>query len=258
MSQETEVLSPQEQRLLQLNTVLHTGPSRRTDKILAEIQQGKPSIDVERARYFTESMRATEGQLLILRWAKAMYHIAQHITVYIDDEQLIVGRAGKPGRYGILYPELDGDFLDAAISQLPSRLASPFTIDEQDSAVIREEITPYWQGKTYHEHLSQALPEETLRLTYDPADQQTSRFIVNETSSFRSSIQWVHDYEKVLQRGFKGIRQDAERRLAQLDPFNPIDNVEKAPFLQAIIITADAITVYIYIIIRNINGSRIL
>lgn len=244
MSQETEVLSPQEQRLLQPNAVLHTGPSRRTDKILAEIQQGKPSIDVERARYFTESMRATEGQLLILRWAKAMYHIAQHITVYIDDEQLIVGRAGKPGRYGILYPELDGDFLDAAISQLPSRLASPFTIDEQDSAVIREEITPYWQGKTYHEHLSQALPEETLRLTYDPADQQTSRFIVNETSSFRSSIQWVHDYEKVLQRGFKGIRQDAERRLAQLDPFNPIDNVEKAPFLQAIIITADAIVLW--------------
>ncbi|QTF09211.1 glycyl radical protein [Brenneria izadpanahii] len=244
MSQDAPVLSPQESRILQANAAPQVRQQRRTDKILADIQQGKPGIDVERARYFTESMRATEGQLLILRWAKAMYHIARNITVYIDDEQLIVGRAGKPGRYGILYPELDGDFLDAAISQLPSRLESPFTIDERDSAIIREEISPYWQGKTYHESLSQALPEETLRLTYDPKDRQTSRFIVNETSSFRSSIQWVHDYEKVLQRGFKGIRQDAEQRLAQLDPFNPVDNVEKAPFLQAIIIAADAIVLW--------------
>lgn len=243
MSQEAQALSPQEARILHANAVPQVGISQRTAKILAQIQQGKPSIDVERARYFTESMRETEGQLLILRWAKAMYHIAQHITVYIDDEQLIVGRAGKPGRYGILYPELDGDFLDAAISQLPARRESPFTIDQPDSQIIRDQITPYWQGKTYHEQLSQALSPETLSLTYEP-DRQTSRFIVNETSSFRSSIQWVHDYEKVLRRGFKGIREDARERLAQLDPLDPVDNVEKVPFLNAIIIAADAIVLW--------------
>ncbi|MEQ9888915.1 (2S)-3-sulfopropanediol dehydratase [Pectobacterium zantedeschiae] len=237
-------LSPQESRLLQNGDVPRNKKLSRTDTILEKTQAGRPGIDVERARYFTESMRVTEGQMLLLRWAKAMYHIAENITVYIDDEQLIVGRAGKQGRYGILYPELDGDFLDVAISQLPLRQASPFTIDEKDIAVIHEEISPYWRGKTYHEHLSQALPEETLRLTYDPEDRQTSRFIVNETSSFRSSIQWVHDYEKVLQRGFKGIRQDAEQRLAELDPFNPVDSVEKAPFLQAIIIAADAVVLW--------------
>ncbi|BES85972.1 glycyl radical enzyme [Pectobacterium araliae] len=244
MSQMTTVLSPQESRLLQTDTVAQAETRSRTDAILETIQQGKPVIDVERARYFTESMRTTEGQVLILRWAKAMYHIAQNITVYIDDEQLIAGRAGKPGRYGILYPELDGDFLDVAISQLPLRQASPFIIDEKDSEVVRKEISPYWLNKTYHEHLSQALPEETLRLTYDPEDRLTSRFIVNETSSFRSSIQWVHDYEKVLKRGIKGIRQEAEQRLAQLDPFNPLDSTEKAPFLQAIVIASDAIVLW--------------
>ena len=252
MSQEAQVLSPQEARILHANPAPQVGISQRTAKILAQIQQGKPSIDVERARYFTESMRETEGQLLILRWAKAMYHIARHITVYIDDEQLIVGRAGKPGRYGILYPELDGDFLDASIRQLPARRESPFTIEEPDSQIIRDQITPYWQGKTYHEQLSQALSPETLRLTYEP-DRQTSRFIVNETSSFRSSIQWVHDYEKVLRLGFKGIRDDARERLTQLDPFDPIDNVEKAPFLNAIIIAADAIVLWAQ---RHANLAR--
>ncbi len=242
MNQETLVLSPQEARLL------HPDPrpdaADRTHRMLARIQHAKPAVDVERARYFTESMRETEGELLILRWAKAMYHVARHITVYIDQDQLIVGRAGKPGRYGILYPELDGDFLERALEQLPRRVESPFTVRPEDIETVKQVVSPYWRGKTYHEHLARALPDATLRLTYDPADALASRFIVNETSSFRSSIQWVHDYEKVLRLGFKGIKEDAQRRLAALDPFNPVDNVEKAPFLQAIILSAEAIVLW--------------
>ena len=53
-----------------------------------------------------------------------------------------------------------------------------------------------WKGKTYHEALNASFPEEVHRLTYDDPDGLNSRFIVNETSSFRSSIQWVHDYAK--------------------------------------------------------------
>lgn len=100
------------------------GRTRAYD-ILKSIQTVRPYIDVERAKYFTESMKETEGQALVLRWAKAMKHVAENITVYIDDNQLIVGRSGKQGRYGILYPELDGDFLDLGIKELPSRTESP-------------------------------------------------------------------------------------------------------------------------------------
>jgi pyruvate-formate lyase len=38
---------------------------------------------VERALYFTQSMQQTEGELLTLRWAKALKHIAENMTVYI-------------------------------------------------------------------------------------------------------------------------------------------------------------------------------
>ncbi|XBS71324.1 pyruvate formate lyase family protein [Acerihabitans sp. KWT182] len=242
MNQEDVVLSLQEARLIHPD--LRPVATDRTHRLLARIQHAKPSVDVERARYFTESMAQTEGELLILRWAKAMYHVAGHIRVYIDEDQLIVGRAGKPGRYGILYPELDGDFLERALEQLPRRVESPFTVEPAEVDIIKSVVSPYWQGKTYHEALARALPEETLRLTYLPDDALTSRFIVNETSSFRSSIQWVHDYEKVLRLGFKGIKEDAQRRLAALDPFDPADNVDKAPFLQAIILGAEAIILW--------------
>ncbi len=217
---------------------------KRVFTILESFDNVRPIIDIERALYFTQSMKRTEGQALVLRWAKALKHIAENITVYIDDQQLIAGRAGKQGRYGILYPELDGDFLDIAVKELPNRTESPFGISAEDARIVMEDIAPYWKGKTYHEALNSALPEDIHKLTYDDPEGLISRFIVNETSSFRSSIQWVHDYEKVLKRGFGDIKREAEERLAALDPLSPADEVEKKPFLQAISIVCDAIILW--------------
>ena len=242
-------LSPQEQLIQEQiqgieNKFRKDKSHQRAFKILDRVQTLTPVVDVERGKFFTESMRQTEGQPLILRWAKAMMNVAQNITVYIDEDQLLVGRAGVQGRYGILYPELDGDFLDLAIQELGKRDVSPFIIRDEDAKIIIEEIAPYWKGNTFHENLTKALPDETLKLTYEPSNPLLSRFIVNETASFRSSLQWVHDYEKVLKRGFKGIKEEAETKLRALDPYSPLDNTEKKPFLEAVVIICDAIVLW--------------
>jgi formate C-acetyltransferase len=238
-------LSPHEQRIIdeQMGKVNYEG-RERVFTILNSFQNLRPKIDVERAKYFTESFKETEGQPLVLRWAKALMNIAQNMNVYIDDHQLIVGRAGNQGRYGIIFPELDGDFLALAIEQLPQRVESPFDIDPEDAQILIKEVAPYWEGKTFHEDLVKALPEDTLKLTYDPENPLNSRSLVNETASFRSSIQWVHDYEKILKRGFKGIKEEAQEKLTKLDPLSPVHNMEKKPFLEAIVITCDAIILW--------------
>ena len=64
-------LSPQEERLQGTKKVNRQG-RERVYKILDRIQFTVPHVDIERARYFTESMRQTEGELLTLRWAKAL------------------------------------------------------------------------------------------------------------------------------------------------------------------------------------------
>ncbi|KUO50820.1 MAG: glycyl radical enzyme [Desulfitibacter sp. BRH_c19] len=238
-------LSPHEQKIQEeLHGKQNYHGRERVYEILNSFKNKKPIIDIERSKYFTESFKQTEGQPLILRWAKALKHIAENITVYIDDHQLLVGRSGNQGRYGILYPELDGDFLDLAIEQLPERIQSPFNISAEDAKVVIEEISPYWKGKTFHEALAKALPEETLKLTYDPKDVLKSRFIVNETASFRSSLQWVADFEKVLKKGFKGLKEDALKQMEVLDGLSPVDNVEKGPYLESIVILCDAIVVW--------------
>ena len=237
-------VSPHEQRLLDKiegKEDIYRASHPRVFKILETFDGMRPIIDVERAQYFTESMKETEGEMLCLRWAKALKHIAENITVYIDEDNLICGRGGVKGRYGLLYPELDGDFLGVAIEDLPNRTESPFSISEADARIVVEDIAPYWKGKTYHEALNAAFPKEVHKLSYDDPEGLNSRFIVNETSSFRSSIQWVHDYEKILKRGFGGIKKEAQEKLDALDPLSPIDNVEKKPFLDAIVIVCDAI-----------------
>ena len=236
----SSVYSPQEKRI-KFEKITN---DKRATKILLSFQGSRPKIDIERGKYFTQSFKETEGQPLILRWAKALYRYAENAAVYVDDHQLIAGRAGREGRYGILFPELDGDFLDEAIKSLPSRDSSPFDITDEDAAYIVNEISPYWKGKTFHEALAAAIPEDTKRYTYNNDEELSSRFIVNETASFRSSIQWVHDYEKPLKIGFNGIKKEAQERLAALDEFSPVDNTEKKPFLEAIILTADAIILW--------------
>ena len=248
MTQVAEIKSPHEQRLednIAGKEDIYRESHKRVFKLLERFDGQKPAIDVERALYFTQSMAETVGQPLVLRWAKALMNVAKNITVMVQDDQLLLGRCGgHDGRYGILYPELDGDFLDIAVRDLPTRPQSPASISPEDAKIVVEQIAPFWKGRTYHEALNKALPAEVHKLTYDDPDGLISRFIVNETSSFRSSIQWVHDYEVVLKRGFNGLKKEMEEKLAALDPASPVDQVDKRPFIEATILVCDAIVLW--------------
>ena len=241
------VLSPQEERINETHgrvVFMDINSRERAEKIYQSFCDEKSVVDIQRARYFTESFRETEGQPLVLRWAKALYNVAEKIDIVIDPHQLLMGRVGKGEKYGLIYPELDGCFLRQFVAQAKDREESPFYVAPEDVAIIEDEIAPYWEGKTYYEDFSKSLPEDVLRLTYDPEDLFTSRFIVNETSSMRSALQWVHDYKKGIEKGFLAIKDEAEAHLESLDPDDPGDSVEKKSFYQAIIIVSDAIILW--------------
>jgi formate C-acetyltransferase len=243
------VLTPQEERIYkeQTGTLDYKQMQKgreRVYKILNDIRHTVPWISVDRARLFTESFKETEGQPIVLRWAKALKHIVENIPVYIGENDLIVGRAdGRPGRHGLIYPELDGSFLDKAIDRLTTGRTS-YRITEEDVRVIKEEIAPYWKGRTFHELLYAALPEETRKLIFDSENIFIQRYVVTQTASIRNSLQWVHDYEKVLKRGFGDLKREAEEKLAALDPLNPKDTVEKKPFLEAAIMACEAVITF--------------
>ena len=252
------VLTPQEIRITTGSLEEEAGGRSRVHKILDTFSDTVPRACIERARLMTESFKQTEGQPLIWRWAKALMHIAENVPLYIGEHEIIVGRAnGESGRYGLIYPELEGGFLDIVID-LVRQGKAPYTFTEDDEQIIRNEILPYWKGRSFHEGLYLALPEETRRLLFNPDNIFVQRNIVTQTATFRSCLQWILDYEKVLKKGFKGIRQEAQDKLDALDLLDPHNATEKAPFLQAIIMVCDAVVLFArrYGVLRCEDGRK--
>lgn len=113
-----QILSAQEKAIVEGKKLLHGTATERILRMFEAIRSsGPPRVALERAVYFTESFKTTEGQPLVLRWAKALKHIAENISVAIFDDELIVGRPCTWfGRYSLVYPELDGTIIQEGAS----------------------------------------------------------------------------------------------------------------------------------------------
>ncbi|BCS32057.1 glycyl radical enzyme [Luteitalea sp. TBR-22] len=240
-------ISAQERAIAEGRKVLHGKASDRVLRMFDAIRAyGPPRVALERAVYFTESFKATEGQPLVLRWARALHHIAEHISVTILDDELIVGRPNTwLGRYSLVYPELDGTIIQAGAQAFIAAKGAPdaVTVTDDDKRIIDEVLFPYWNGKDFTPNFIKALPPETRHFTWgsDPANVGTTQtFVIVSTSTMRHSQNWVPDFAKMLTRGCKGLREEAQARLAALD--DPRDLAFRKPFYEAAIITCDALS----------------
>src|SRR5512137_591339 len=245
----TLTLSTQERAIAEGKKVLHGTATDRVLRMFEAIRSfGPPRVALERAFYFTESFKTTEGQPLVWRWAKALKHIAENISVAIFDDELIVGRANTWfGRYSLVYPELDGTIMKAGAEAFIAAKGAPdaITVTEEDKKIIDEVLFPYWNGKDFCFNYIKSLPPESRHMSFgsDPNNVGVSQtFVIVQSSTMRSSQNWVIDFEKMLKRGCKGMREEAQARLAALE--HPRDLAYKAPFYEAAIIACDALSLF--------------
>ena len=90
-----------------------------------------------------------------------------------------------------------------------------------------------------------ALPPESRHISFGPDPNNIGimqTFVVLSSSTMRHSQNWVIDFGKMISRGCKGIREEAQARLAELE--HPRDLVHKKPFYEAVIITCDALSIW--------------
>ncbi|HSB05294.1 MAG TPA: pyruvate formate lyase family protein, partial [Thermodesulfobacteriota bacterium] len=245
----TSALSAQERAIVNGKKVLHGTATDRVLRMFEAIRTfGPPRVALERAVYFTESFKATEGQPLVLRWAKALKNIAEKMSVAIFDDELIVGRPNTwLGRYTLVYPELDGTIIQegakAFIEAKEAGAPDAVTVTDEDKKIIDEILFPYWNGKDFTPNFIKALPPETRHAFWgsDPENVGTKfSFVIISTSTMRHSQNWVPDFEKMLTRGCKGLREEAQARLAALE--DPRDLAFKKPFYEAAVIACDALS----------------
>lgn len=245
----TNVLSSQEKAIESGSKVLHGAVSDRVLRMYDAIRAyGQPRVSLERAIYFTESFKTTEGQPLVWRWAKALHHIAENISVEIFDDELIVGRPNTWfGRYSLVYPELDGTIMKAGAEAFIAAKGAPdaIIVTDEDKRIVDEVLFPYWNGKDFAPNFIKSLPPASRHISFgsDPNNVGVMQtFVIVQSSTMRHSQNWVIDFEKMLKRGCKGMREEAQARMAALK--HPRDLAYKKPFYEAAIIACDALSLF--------------
>ncbi|MEQ8186410.1 MAG: pyruvate formate lyase family protein [Candidatus Eremiobacterota bacterium] len=243
-----QVLSTQEQAIHSEKKSLLEGVTDRVLRILEAIQKyGPPRVSLDRAVLFTESLKETEGQPLVLRWAKAEKHFAEHVPVTIFDDELILGRPNTwLGKWGIVYAELDGSIMPLGVEEFLKNKGKTgeVVVTDEDKKIIDEILTPYWSGRDYGTAYHRELPQETRTMLYGPDPKNTVllTLVIMGSSIMRHSQNWTPDFNKILMKGCKGIREEAQAKLADIE--EPRDFVYKKPFLEAVIIACDAMTIW--------------
>ncbi len=207
----------------------------RVEKIRQNYVNTKPSISYERARIWTESFIRTEGQPAAIRTAQAFYDTCNELCVNIFEGELIVGASGEFRKCGILTPEFAWKWVDDEMDNFPSRPQDPYEMTDEQRKFVRENIFPYWKGKSVEDAFLARTSEETKKIGVDTG-------FLDTDSKWRNGIGEISpDYiDQLFPKGFGGIKREAEEYMAELNEAIPEDK-DKMVFYRSIILVSDGI-----------------
>ena len=138
--------------------------TERIRQIKEEVTSVHPEICVDRAILITEAYRATEGEPVVIRRAKALKKILEEMPIYIQDGELLVGNQGHKPRSAPIFPEYSWDWILNEIDQFDKRHSDRFIISEEDKQKLRKSLK-YWKGKTVKDRALNMQPEEVKLAT---------------------------------------------------------------------------------------------
>ena len=207
---------------------------KRTKQLNEDMRASIPAICLERARLVTESYQSSEGQPYLLRRARALAHILDHMTIFIRPEELIVGNHASRQRSAPLYPDT-GLFSDRELDLLPVREVDTLQITEDQKRELREEIYPYWKGRCLEDLADNHFPFGLKQLMSHENN------IFNALSRLRSGYgHYLPNIARILREGFLGSQQSAEEYLSKLSPKDEAF-ASKQAFYQACLIICPAV-----------------
>ena len=143
--------------------------TRRINILRLKALDAKPSVCIERAKYFTESYKKTEGMNPLYRKALALKKLLEKMTIYIKEDELIIGNNSSKPRASVVAPEYSSKWIAKEIHdpvKAPDkRLQDRHEVSETVKDILDKEIIPYWIGKTVEDRVIEKLTEEIINLT---------------------------------------------------------------------------------------------
>ena len=132
-------------------TEIPDGPTERHVRLKQNFLKQVPTITTYRARAVTEFTKKNPGMPKILLRAKCFRYCCETAPLVIQDDELIVGSPCGAPRAGAFLPTSPG--AGCATRSTPSAVVQhPFFISEEDKKYMREELFPFWEGKSLDEY----------------------------------------------------------------------------------------------------------
>ena len=215
------------------------GITERLRKLKDNYMKQRPTITTYAARAKTKIMKENPGLPMIELRGKAFRYACETAPLVIQDNELIVGAPCGAPRAGAFSPDIAWRWLEEELDTVSTRPQDPFFISEEDKKICKEELFPFWKGKSVDEYCETQYRE-------CGGWELSGESYVTDCSYHATSGGGDSNpgYDVILmKKGMLDIQQEAKDHLAQLDYSHPED-IDKIYFYKSVIDTTEGIMTY--------------
>jgi pyruvate formate-lyase/glycerol dehydratase family glycyl radical enzyme len=207
----------------------------RVARLREQSFNAQPSISAERALLVTEFYKENFGKYSqpVLR-ALNFKNLCEKKTIYIGNDELIVGERGPYPKAVPTFPELTCHS-PADLEVLNSRAMTGYRVDAEVFSVYRETVIPYWRGRTMRERVFNDVPSD-WRKAYEAG-------LFTEFMEQRAPGHTTLD-GMIYRKGMLDFKAEIAGALAHLDFLKDPEAAAKAEQLKAMDIAAEAAIIF--------------
>ena len=211
------------------------GMNDRIKRLRQQSVETEPTLTIERALIETAFYKENYGKMpnCILR-AKNFYEICKKKTIYIGEDELIVGERGPKPKAVPTFPELTCHTVED-LHTLNTRELQPYRISQEDIDTYEREVIPYWEGRTQRERIFSHVSKDW--------EEAYHAGVFTEFMEQRAGGHTSMD-GKMYQRGLLDCKALIAKTIAELDFINDPEATDKQQELQAMDISCDAAIIF--------------
>ncbi|ETI87580.1 MAG: Pyruvate formate-lyase [Clostridium butyricum DORA_1] len=207
----------------------------RMNDFREQVLEEKPYIDAQRALLATEAYKENKNQPAVIKRALMLKNILEKMSIYIEDETLIVGNQASSNKDAPIFPEYTMEFVMNELDLFEKRDGDVFYITEKTKEELRS-IAPFWENNNLRAKGGALLPEEVSVF-------METGFFGMEGKLNSGDAHLAADYETLLKTGLKGYEERTRKLKDQLDLCVP-ENIDKYQFYKAVLIVIDAVKTF--------------
>lgn len=207
------------------------GMNERIKRLHQQSVDTETTLTIERALIETAFYKEYYGKMpnCILR-ARNFYEICKKKTIYIGQDELIVGERGPVPKAVPTFPELTCHTVDD-LHTLDTRELQPYHISQEDIDTYEREVIPYWKGRTQRERIFSHVSREW--------EEAYHAGVFTEFMEQRAGGHTSMD-GKMYRRGLLDTKALIAEAISKLDFINDPEATDKQQELQAMDISCDA------------------